>query len=344
MFVGHPKHRFVGEIVDGAVHRAAVAVVVVPGAPADFAENAHRFRFILYNAVLCGQPFPHAVVSVQPRSKNFRFGRIIIGMKHVRTAVSWLRKKYALLAEKKYTTIAGTLVFFLLLSIVPLTFWLTLLFGRLNVGTESVLELPVFESVRDVLLYIREEAAQATTGASVFLVATTLYSATNLFYHMRRSGELIYSYRRKKHGLLVRLGAVLLLFAVMVIVAASAVLLAGSAFVFARLFPRWLELVADYVLLLLVAFGVVWLLNAYICPYRVKFRELLPGTAITVGAWAVALAGFAIYLKIGNMSRLYGALSAVIAFMLWLYVLMICFVSGVILNSERIYARESKTL
>lgn len=265
-------------------------------------------------------------------------------MKHVRSAVSWLRKKYALLAEKKYTTIAGTLVFFLLLSIVPLTFWLTLLFGRLNVGTESVLDLPVFESVRDVLLYIREEAAQATTGASVFLVATTLYSATNLFYHMRRSGELIYSYRRKKHGLLVRLGAVLLLFAVMVIVAASAVLLAGSAFVFARLFPRWLELVADYVLLLLVAFGVVWLLNAYICPYRVKFREFLPGTAITVGAWAVALAGFAIYLKIGNMSRLYGALSAVIAFMLWLYVLMICFVSGVILNSERIYARESKTL
>lgn len=267
-----------------------------------------------------------------------------MGMNHIRTAADWLRKKYALLAEKKYTTIAGTLVFFLLLSIVPLAFWLTLLFGRLSFAAESVLDLPVFESVKDVLLYIREEAAQATTGASVFLAATTLYSATNLFYHMRRSGELIYSYRRKKHGLLVRLSAVLLLFAVMLIVAASAILLAAFAFVFARLFPGWLELIADYALLLLVAFGVVWLLNAYICPYRVKFRELLPGTAVTVGAWAVALAGFAVYLKIGNMGRLYGALSALIAFMLWLYVIMICFVSGVIFNSERISARESKTL
>lgn len=265
-------------------------------------------------------------------------------MRNVRDAIVWLKKKYALLAEKKYTTIAGTLVFFLLLSIVPLTFWLTLLFGRWNVGAESVLDLPVFESVKSVLLYIREEAAQATTGASVFLVATTLYSATNLFYHMRRSGELIYAYRRKKHGLLVRLGALVLLFAVMALVAASAVLLAGGAFVFARFFPRWLELLSDYLLLLGVSFGIVLVLNVYICPYKVKLRELLPGTSITVAAWAVALVGFTVYLKIGNMSRLYGALSAIIVFMLWMYVLMICFVSGVIFNSEKISARESKTL
>ena len=132
-------------------------------------------------------------------------------MKSIRDAVPWLKKKYALLAEKKYTTIAGTLVYFLLMSIVPLTFWLTLLFGRWNFGTENVLDLPVFESVKTILLYIGDEADNATTGASVILIATTLYSATNLFYHMRKSGELIYSYRQKKHGLLVRLGALLLL-------------------------------------------------------------------------------------------------------------------------------------
>lgn len=44
------------------------------------------------------------------------------------------------------------------------------------------------------------------------------------------------------------------------------------------------------------------------------------------------------------MGKLYGALSAIIVFMLWLYVLMICFVVGVIFNSEKISARESKTL
>ena len=264
-------------------------------------------------------------------------------MKSIRDAVPWLKKKYALLAEKKYTTIAGTLVYFLLMSIVPLTFWLTLLFGRWNFGTENVLDLPVFESVKTILLYIRDEADNATTGASVILIATTLYSATNLFYHMRKSGELIYSYRQKKHGLLVRLGALLLLFSVMLIVAASAVLLTGGIFIFSRLFPRWLELISDYALLLTISFGLILLLNVYICPYKVRVRELLPGTAITVAAWAAALVGFTVYLRIGNMGRLYGALSTLIVFMLWLYVLMICFVSGVIFNSEKITSRESKT-
>lgn len=91
-----------------------------------------------------------------------------------------------------------------------------------------MLELPVFESVKNILLYIRDEANKATTGASVFLIATTLYSATNLFYHMRRSGEIIYDYRRQKHGILVRLGALLLLFAVMLIAAASVLIFAAA--------------------------------------------------------------------------------------------------------------------
>jgi hypothetical protein len=265
-------------------------------------------------------------------------------MNKIRTFILWAKGKYEVLAEKKYTTIAGMLVYFLIMSITPFAFWLTLLFGKLEIDTESVLSLPVFESVQDILLYIRSEAMNATAGASIFLIATTLYSATNLFYHMRRSGELIYSYKRKKHGLLVRLGALLLMFAVMFLTVISGAVLGGGAFIFSRLFPRWLELTLDYILILAVSFFLALILNLYVCPYKVKLKELLPGTSITVAAWSIALIGFTIYLKIGNMGKLYGALSAIIVFMLWLYVLMICFVVGVIFNSEKISARESKTL
>jgi uncharacterized BrkB/YihY/UPF0761 family membrane protein len=262
----------------------------------------------------------------------------------LRAGARFIKDKYGTLAAKKYTTIAGTLVFFLIMSIVPLAFWLTLLFGRLEIDAESILALPVFDSVKNILLYIREEAAGATAGASVFLLGTTLYSATNLFYHMRKSGEIIYEYRRQKHGLLVRLGALVQLFAVMLLVAIGALLLAGGSFLFSRLFTRWLQVVLDYSFMLVLSFFLVWLLNGYVCPYKVKPHELLYGTSVTVAAWAVALIGFSIYLKIGNLRRLYGALSAVIAFMLWLYMLMVCFVAGVIFNSDKIVARESKTL
>lgn len=141
-----------------------------------------------------------------------------------------------------------------------------------------------------------------------------------------------------------RLGALLLMFAMILLAVVSATVLAGGAFVFSRIFPRWLELTADYGLMIAISFFLALLLNFYVCPYKTKIKELLPGTLITVAAWAIALIGFTVYLKIGNMGRLYGALSAIIVFMLWLYVLMICFVAGVIFNSEKISARESKAL
>ena len=61
---------------------------------------------------------------------------------------------------------------------------------------------------------------------------------------------------------------------------------------------------------------------------------------MTVAALIVAVLGFSVYLKISNVGRLYGALSAIIVFLLWLYIMMICFIIGVIFNSERILKKR----
>lgn len=266
-------------------------------------------------------------------------------MEQLRKTYRYVKEKYELLTVKKYTTLAGTLVFFLIMSIVPLSFWLTLLIGKLPVNTEQILQLPIFDSVKNVLLYVQKEAANATGGASLLLLVTTLYSATNLFYQMRRSGEIVYDYHRKKQGLRLRLGALALMFVLMLTVVAFLLLFAVGTFLFSRYVSGVLERIADYGLLAVLSFLLVWLLNAYICPYKTPMKQFLPGTALTVGAWAVAVAGFTVYLKISNMDKLYGALSAIIVFLLWLYILMICFIVGVIFNSDRIKTeRRAKNL
>lgn len=257
-------------------------------------------------------------------------------MGKLRRFYRFLRSRYELLSMKKYTTIAGTLVFFLIMSIVPLTFWLTIFIGKLPVDTEQVLRLSVFSSVKKVLDYVRREATNATAGASLLLLITTLYSSTNLFYQMRRSGELIYDYHRPKQGFRLRVGALVLMLIVMLMVVVFMLLFALGTFLFSRLLPATLELAADYALLIALSFALVLLLNMYICPYKTKVKRFIPGTVVTVSAWAVAVVGFAIYLKISNMDKLYGALSTVIVFLLWLYMLMVCFIAGVIFNSEKI--------
>ena len=115
-----------------------------------------------------------------------------------------------------------------------------------------------------------------------------------------------------------------------------------GSFLFSRLLSKTWERIADYLLLAGVAFLLVLLLNIYVCPFKAKGRCFLLGTTVTVLAWAVAIFGFSVYLKIGNVRRLYGALSTIIVFLLWLYILMIGFIVGVILNSERILKRHKK--
>lgn len=139
----------------------------------------------------------------------------------VKSAVGWVRGAFAYLSAKKYTTLAGTMAFFLVMSVMPFLFWLTLLFGKLELDYSQLFELEIFAQVKDLLLYLQEAAKSATAGASVVLLATTLYSSTNLFYHMRRSGEIIYECRRRKGSIAIRLSALALIFIVMPLLVAG---------------------------------------------------------------------------------------------------------------------------
>ena len=257
----------------------------------------------------------------------------------------WGRGALAALAARKYTTVAGALVFFLILSLVPFTFWLVLLFGNASVQIDRLLELELFDWARELLIYLKNNAEGATAGASVLFLATTFWSGTSFFYHLRRSGEILYDYRRKKHGWKVRVSAVLLTFCVLVFFAVAGSFLVGVNY-FARFLPVWLFYCIVYSLVLLLGFLGAWMLNAYICPYRLKPKDTALGSFLTALAWLAASGVFTLYLNFTNQERLYGALSLVIIFFLWLYWMMICFTAGVVFNRYRTNLRnlEHKTL
>ena len=261
-------------------------------------------------------------------------------MEKIRRFFRKIKENYDLLSAKKYTTMAGTLVFFLITSLLPMAFWVTMLFGKMPAGGERILSLPVFDGVKDTIAYIQNEAAGATEGASLLLLATTLYSSTNLFYQMRRTGELVYDYRIRRKGLKMRLGALALLFLTMLLSVLIVLFFTFLSFLFSLFLSREAALVADYLLLALGAFVLVLFFNAYVCPYKMPLSTFLPGATFTVGAWTVAVIGFALYLRFSNATRLYGALSAIVVFLLWLYWLMIGFVIGVVLNSKRVVGQE----
>ncbi|MDE5896368.1 MAG: YihY/virulence factor BrkB family protein, partial [Clostridia bacterium] len=246
----------------------------------------------------------------------------------------WGKRAIGTLSRNRYTTLAGTLVFFLILSIVPFLFWLTLLFGSAGVPTEVILELELFGWASDLLLFLKQNAEGATAGVSVLLLATTLWSSSSFFYHLRRSGEIIYGYNREKNGWKVRLSAFAVTFCVLLYFLVAGGVLIGAIIVSRYLRP-WLAYPVTYLLVLVAGFFAAWILNGYICPYRAAPADTVLGSLFTAIAWLVASAAFSVYLKFVNTERLYGALSTVVVFLLWLYWRMICFTAGVIYNRYR---------
>lgn len=251
---------------------------------------------------------------------------------HIRDIYSKVRGALSYLSSKKYTTLAGTMAFFLVMSVVPFLFWLTLLFGKLNIDISQIFELEIFGEVRELLLYFRDSAQSATAGASIVLLVTTLYSSTNLFYHMRRSGEIIYDSRRRKGSIALRISALGLIFLVMLLLLSGiGVFLLGND-ILVRVFPSFIAQIGVYVLFGVFAFALVLLLNLYICPYRIGVRSAVWGSLLTVLLGGLASFGFSIYTQFSSMEKLYGAAVFFILFLLWLYLLMLCFVIGVVFN------------
>ena len=133
--------------------------------------------------------------SAQDSSMSF-FQRVKNG---VRRAVDRGMGIARLFSAHRITTIAGALAFFLVLSVVPLFFWLTLLFGREGLPEEPAFEL--FAWAEELISYLVKHAGEAASGAGVVLLLTTLWSASSFFYHLRRSGELLSGVSRPHGGL-----------------------------------------------------------------------------------------------------------------------------------------------
>ena len=235
-------------------------------------------------------------------------------------------------SDKKFSTIAGTLVYFLLMSIAPFTLWLTLVFG--NVDVERFFSHELFGSVSPVLRYMKQSAESAVSGAGIIFLLTTLYSSTNFFYHLRRSGEIIYGSKRTKEGLKLRIVSILLIAATIVLVALTAAISVVGTKLLNFFLPKWAAEIISLIFLVALAFGVAIVLNLVACPYKLTISQVLTGSLLTTALWLVFVVGFGVYTNFANPERLYGKIAALIIFLLWCYVMMSCFVIGMIKNGS----------
>lgn len=234
--------------------------------------------------------------------------------------------------DKRYSTIGGTLVYFFIMSVTPFLFWLTLIVG--NVSLEQIMSNELFSAVEPLISYLNESATSATSGAGIILIITSLWSSTSFFYHLRKSGEIIYDFSGSRGGVKLRIRSAGVVFLTIIIVAGAAATPVFGSGVLKNIMPEVLAEIISLVFLILFAFFIAYLLNVFACPYRLSFEDTVGGVTFTVLLWIVFASAFTVYLKYANPQKLYGAVAAVIVFMLWCYLMMNSLVIGIIYNRK----------
>lgn len=271
-------------------------------------------------------------------SKTVYSGKAVAKTKYMAKLIAL----YKHFSDKRYSTIAGTLVYFLLMSIAPTLLWLALIVGKIDL--RGIISHTLFEAIEPFLTYLNDAAQNAAAGAGVVLAATSLYSSTNFFYHLRRSGEIIYDSDRKKSGFRLRIlaaGIVLIVIACAAVFAAF--FLVGSNMLF-YFVPQFITECITLIVITVAGFFIALLLNIFACPHKLGFSGAVSGSLLTTALWLLFAGGFTVYLRFSDPSQLYGAVAAVIIFLLWCYVMISSLVVGIIYNAMYVTRPQAKPL
>ena len=226
--------------------------------------------------------------------------------------------------KKSYSTLSGSIAFFLIInggSLAYLILYISNLFDfKFEVANKTIMTF---------LSRIENNIDYSNVIFTIFFIATSIYGASSLFFHLLKTGEMIYEEVNDKFTLIKRLTAIIFLTATLFIIELFFILIVIGKHFFSNLFWQILK----YIILLFLHYVISICINFFITPHSVKFKEINKGALFTTLFWYIITIGFTIYVNIfTNYKAIYGALTFFIVFMIWVYLLAQGLVIGVILN------------
>ena len=237
-----------------------------------------------------------------------------------------------ILNAKKSSTLAGALVYFALLEMVPLAYLTTLTLSAFGSKIDNSFITDIFKDLKQVIDYVFTTAQKLGTSGNIIAVLISAYSATNFFYHLRRTGEIVYNYL-EKNNVIVRVASL----GIMTLFLFGFALFQGIYFFISKysieFFGTMLGSTINYSVLIFSFLVFVIMLNVYACPYKIRLKDVIVGSIYTCVFSIIMTVGFFIYINyFANFTEIYGAISAVVIFLMWLYIIMKGLISGMNLN------------
>jgi membrane protein len=258
--------------------------------------------------------------------------------------------------------LAKAVAYSALLSFFPVLTTLTTILVQANaLSVSQIISSLVFEVVppgtEEIVLYNFTQRGQRPVSLLIIATLLALWAASGVMMSLMEGFRAAYKIPEGRSFLKQRGVAVLLVvFVALPIVAASALIVFGSKA--EQLLLTWLgvepaeQQVRGWIQFLgqviryVMALGAIVLsisLLYFIGPNRPnKLRYVWPGAVIATGLWWATTAVFAWYVRnIANYNVLYGSIGAVVALLVWMYLLSVTALIGCEYNAERERLQEA---
>ncbi len=267
-----------------------------------------------------------------------------------------LRRAFVAAYEDGCFGIAKGVAYSALLSFIPILTTVTTILVLANAEAVSqVISRFLFEIVppgsEEIVMYSFAARGQRPTALLVFATLLSIWAASGAMTSLMEGFRAAYRIPQGRSFLKERAVAIMLVFsaAVPVLGASSLILLGGRAeqWVLMRVglisggeqLAGWVGIISRIVSYL-IAFGAITLVTAMLYRFGPNRGErhagVWPGALAATTVWLLITLVFAWYVRnIANYNMLYGSIGAVIALLVWMYLLAVVALFGCEVNAER---------
>ena len=237
---------------------------------------------------------------------------------------AYIKGFFKTMGKKKYDTLAGSLTFFFLLTCVPILYITLFFYGQ--IANAMKLDLAIPEWLKEYITF------DLNVGVSIFFIFATIFSTTKFFVQIKKIGDIIYNVKEPVGSIKLKIASVLIAI-LFILVLIGGLLLMSLANHFSKYFPAWLTRVLSLSLIAGVFFLLIVVIDKTATPTLSMKKHVYRGAFITLGYTLIASIIFSIYLALfANFNQLYGSLTTLLLFLLWMYLISKGIVIGIVVN------------
>ena len=262
------------------------------------------------------------------------------------TLTSWIRDFAARVRQDRVTVYGAQAAFFVMISAVPFIMLAVALLQFIMPMTQSQLSRLAVDvvplSLRSYTVRIIDELYSQTSVPLISVTAVSaLWAASRSLYALAGGLKEIYDTLETRNYLRLRVLALLhtLLLLLLLLFSLAILVFGNSLQLFFEENLPFLAQVSAYIigvrtLLSLALLSLVFALMYKILPNaKSGFRQQLPGAVFSSLGWMIYSLAYSLYIeRYASVSYLYGSLTAIVLWMLWLYFCMNIFLMGAEIN------------